>query len=185
MHNGFPNLLRKLEQFDTATVAAIISNAALRNEANAFLDAAKNAPVQTYMLAIQAQLFRLVAALLPIDTDCTTDAPSKPQTPVPWPTVYSDLFGFATGWLGWNPEQPWQATPQEITQAFIAHTTKLKAIHCGADDTEDDTKEEQRQANIEAGLDPEFDRSGLASLRRIGKRLPPPCACSCQRMAAT
>ena len=168
MHGGFPNLIKKLEEFDTATVAALISNSAPRQEAEAFLTASKNTPVQPLMLATQAQLFRLIGALLPSDPDTSTDTPQAAQKAVPWSTVYSDLFGLATGWLGWNPEQAWQATPQEITQAFIAHTTKLKAMHGGDDIEQSDISDEQRQANIEAGLDPEFDRQGLQSLSGLG-----------------
>jgi len=35
----------------------------------------------------------------------------------------------------------------------------------GADAPEGDAKEAQRQANIVAGLDPEFDREGLRALK--------------------
>lgn len=168
MHGGFPNLIKKLEEFDTATVAALISNSAPRKEAEAFLAASRNTPVQPYMLATQAQLFRLIGALLPSGPDTSTNAPQAAQKAVPWSQVYSDLFGLATGWLGWTPEQAWQATPQEITQAFIAHTTKLKAMHGGDDTEQSNISDEQRQANIKAGLDPEFDRQGLQSLSGLG-----------------
>ena len=171
MHEGFPNLLQKLGEFDTATVVALIQNAAPRDQAEAFLAATKNAPLQAYMLATQAQLFRLVGALLPSEPDNTTRPARALQKPVAWSQVYSDLFGLATGWLGWNPEQAWQATPLEITQAFIAHTDKLKALHGGGDEPETGNNVEQRQANIELGLDPEFDRAGLAALRGRGSAI--------------
>lgn len=121
------------------------------------------------MLATQAQLFRLVAALLPNSPEGTTAPATSPRKATPWSKVYSDLYGLATGWLGWTPDQTWDATPQEITDAFLAYTDKLKALR-GGDESEDNSgnSEEQRQANIEAGYDPEFDRVGFAALRGLG-----------------
>ena len=75
----------------------------------------------------------------------------------------------ATGWLGWSPDTAWNATLPEIINAFEGHTDKLKAL-CGGDDEEQNqgNTEEQRQANIDAGYDPEFDRAGYAALRNMG-----------------
>ena len=90
--------------------------------------------------------------------------------PVTWLEFYADLYENATGWLGWTPNQAWNATPTENCRAYAGHVAKLKAIHgSGEEDKQLSQKSpdpEQAARNVAAGLDPEFDRAGLNALKR-------------------
>ena len=44
------------------------------------------------------------------------------------------LFRIATGWIGWTPQQAWDASPAEIIEAYKGRVDLLKAIFGGADD---------------------------------------------------
>lgn len=171
LHDGFPALLHKIEEFDTGTVKAIITYSADRQDAERLLNHAAKQPLLGFVQAAQSPLFDLVTALLPNAPDITDDqaAPTTGNS-MPWAEVFNDLFGLATGWLGWTPQTAWQATPQEITDAFTAHIAKLKAIHGTADD-EGEAKphsKTEHQKIVEQGFDPEFDRAGLFALKDMG-----------------
>ena len=164
---GFPALILKLQELDTATIKAVIHAAATdRQEATAFLSGLANKPLHMIDNTFLEPLYRLITGLMspsrkPAETQST-------GTPVEWSDLYADLFKIATGWLGWTPTDAWAATLIEITEAFDGHVAKLKALHGdGETDTADNaaTDAAQRQANIDAGLDPDFDRSGLLALR--------------------
>ena len=167
MHDGFPALLNKIEELDTRTVWSVITAAAGKTATDDLFAYAATQPLSRFAQAAQAPLFDLVAALLPEQPDAK--ASTATGTPSPWSQVYRELFKIATGWLGWPPDTAWNATPQEITDAFSAHIDKLKAIHGSGDDEPTGQTEEQRQHNVELGLDPEFDRSGLHALSGLGK----------------
>ena len=70
-----------------------------------------------------------------------------------------------TGWLGWPPSEVWNASTAELEAAVLAHFDRLVLMTPGADAPKGDAKEAQRQANIAAGLDPDFDREGLCALK--------------------
>ncbi len=180
LHDGFPALLHKIQQFDTRTIAACITAGAPDRQAtqNLFIYAATQ-PLSTFRRAVQAPVMELVAALLPQPTEASNNATSAATgtgTPQPWAKVFQDLFGIATGWLGWTPEAAWRATPQEITDAFAAHIEKLKAIHGAGDgDTATVTNSSytpERLKQIEdQGFDPAFDRAALHALSKKGRAI--------------
>jgi hypothetical protein len=99
---------------------------------------------------------------------CLTHCLTLPCKPVAWADLYADLYKLSTGWLGWTPDTAWNATLPEILNAFDGHIDLLKAVHGGGEDQSADSStmtNKQRQENIEAGLDPDFDRAGLRALK--------------------
>jgi hypothetical protein len=78
--------------------------------------------------------------------------------PMPFVEYHTKLFGIATGWLGWSPEQAWNATPAEILEAQKSHREKLVLIYGGKND-EDQTIERQ---------DGKLDPSVRAELNALG-----------------
>ena len=175
LHDGFPALVRKIEEFDTRTIAAIITASANKEAAQELFLYAATQPLSTFKQAAQAPLIALVTALLPRPKEAPKDTASTDTAahdPQPWSKVFEDLFGLATGWLGWTPDTAWHATPQEITDAFAAHVEKLKAIHGAADEDEDTTPAtytpEQLHQIEEQGHDPAFDRGALHALKGKG-----------------
>lgn len=163
LHGGFPELLRKIEEFDTMTIRQVITATAVRDAAEALFTHLALLPLADFHAATQRPCFELVTAFFPENPKTNSKQPNTAHR-TPWCELFQELYGFATGWLGWTPETAWNATPQEITDAYSAHVIKLKAIHGEAEETGNQQTPEQRKQNIELGLDPEFDRAGLTEL---------------------
>ncbi|WP_219907819.1 phage tail assembly chaperone, partial [Cereibacter changlensis] len=150
------------------TIRRVILIAATdRSAAEAFLSHMAGQPLRTFTEATHGPLASLCAALMPSPTASTKPRTTSAKT-MPWADYYSELFQIATGWLGWSPDTAWNATPAEITCAFDGHVAMLKTIHRSADE-EDNSPADQarRERNLAAGLDPDFDREGLHSLRSL------------------
>lgn len=169
LHDGFGPLFQRIDTFDTTTIRQVILVAATdRNAAEAFLRHMATQPLRTLAEATHGPLASLCAALMPSPTTST-----KPRNPsaktMPWADYFRELFQIATGWLGWSPDTAWNATPAEITSAFDGHVAKLKAIHGSPEHQDESTTEnqQQRERNIAAGLDPDFDREGLHALKAL------------------
>lgn len=170
LHDGLPNLIKKISEWDTATVRAVITHATPEGVGRLLKDA-ENAPLSVFMRECQPALFELLAALIPENDAAKGDNFTVNLT---WEEAFEDLFAIGTGWLGWSPAETWDATPSEIMTAFSAHADKLKAIHGGGEDDDNaahENSEDQRQANIDAGLDPDFDRAGLVALKHLQRRM--------------
>lgn len=169
LHGGFPNLFRKIEEFDTQTIWHVIKESAGKTVTDELFSYVATKPLSGFTQAAQAPCFELLAALLPEASEGDTAAPS--DKPMQWGDVFRQLFKIATGWLHWPPETAWNAAPQEITDAYDGHIEMLKAIHGTADETETDKGPsiEQRKQNKELGLDPDFDRAGLFALKGLSE----------------
>lgn len=168
LHDGFPALLHKLDEFDTRTIRAVIRIAATdQKDAAALLAAVRALPLRPFHHACAGPVLALCASFLaPVHHD-TGNAPAETGNAKahPWAEVFAEMYRIATGWLGWTPAEAWQATPAEIAQAFEGHIGKLKAIHGATDETDTPASAEQQAANRAAGLDPDFDRTGLHALK--------------------
>lgn len=167
---GFPAMFRALAEGNFTTISEIIlAGASSRQDAAAFLLLARGRPLTSFFDDVRMPLAELVSMLMPAPVQrLDTASPIPSGKSVAWPDFYAHQFEQATGWLGWTPEQAWNATPTEIDRAFSAHIAKLKAIHgSGEDEKKADkpTAPEQAERNVAAGLDPDFDRSGLQSLK--------------------
>ncbi|WP_375763076.1 phage tail assembly chaperone [Bradyrhizobium sp. Pha-3] len=57
-------------------------------------------------------------------------------TPMSFEEGFTKLFRIATGWLGWTPEQAWNATPAEIMEAYQGRMEMLSAIFGSGKDKE-------------------------------------------------
>lgn len=165
LHGGFPELLRKLEEFDTFTVWQVITAGAGKTATNALFGYVTTQPLSGFANAALAPLFEFVTALLPTSADADETKPESVKA-LAWSDLFMQLYGYAAGWMGWTPETALNATPQEITDAFEAHMSKLMAIH-GAPEEPQGPSDEQRRENVQNGFDPEFDRAGLESLRAL------------------
>ena len=171
LHGGFPALLSKLHEFDTATIREIIRYAAPdRADAQTLLNALSGAALRTFQQVTLAPAFALLTALMtPLSEKITGEAAKASATKaVAWADLYADLYKLATGWLGWTPYTAWNATLPEILNAIDGHIDQLKTVHGGSEDqatTAPTMTNDQRQANIDAGLDPDFDRAGLHALK--------------------
>lgn len=168
---GLAALYAALEDLNFTIISEIIlvSESGGNQSAAAFLTAVQRRPLFPFFLAVRAPLFELVSMLTPAPEKRAQQL-HKTGKQVTWAEVFAALYDRATGWLGWTPEQAWNATPTEIDRAYRAHLEKLKAIHGGGSDEEKEPDPEQAERNVAAGLDPEFDRAGLQALKSSGRR---------------
>jgi len=170
LHGGFPKLLSKIEEFDTHTIWHVITAAASKAASEPLFAHASANSLMGLQRAVQAPCFELVTAIFPVSPSDIGNEPTS-TNPIPWADLFKDLYGYATGWLGWTPETAWNATPREIMDAMDAYAAMQKAIHGSPEETDTGPSEEQRRENEANGLDPEFDRAGLHALKQIsGKR---------------
>ena len=115
-------------------------------------------------------LAEFVLAVAGIDPDNTTPPEPAPGKQISPDEAFTKLFEFATGWLGWTPEEAWNATPSEIIAAKNGRTDLitdvLKAVFGSGEAEKSDTQytPEQVAQIIASGTDPAFDRAGLAKL---------------------
>jgi hypothetical protein len=175
MHNGFVPLLLKVQQGHTGTLHQIVINSAIdRSAAQNLLHAMKGAKLISVQQALIGPAFGILTLLMTPEThkDQAEATKAGKSKPIKWADLYADLYKIATGWLGWPPATAWAATLPEILSAFDGHIEQLKAVHGTADEGTTDTpamSADQRQSNIDAGLDPEFDRAALHALKaKIG-----------------
>lgn len=164
---GFPAMFRALEEGSFTVISEIILTTALRQDAAAFLFLVHGRPLSPFIGAIRLPLAELVSMLMPAPDPKAKQVRTSGK-PVAWSDFYADLYENATGWLGWTPDQAWNATPTEICRAYAGHVAKLKAIHNGGEDDKSTDKApdpDQAARNEAAGLDPEFDRAGLRALK--------------------
>ena len=169
MHDGYPELFKRIEQFDSRTVYAVISATATDlKAAERYIRSYAKQPLHALKEAIYGPILILCMALMPRGDDAYAgSSTATPRKPVAWADAYADLYQIGTGWLGWTPETTWNATPTEISDAFKGHVAMLKAVHGASDDDDSNgntNTPEQRAANVANGLDPDFDRAGLRAL---------------------
>lgn len=166
---GYVGLLSDLTSFKLATVHAVIrASSTCARDAERLIGALGALPLRRVQEITNSALVTLTARLINIgDSQDSADTQSTSK-PIAWADFHRDLFKMATGWLGWSPEQTYSATIPEIMLAIEGHVDLLKATNGAADIEEETNTEDQRKANIAAGLDPDFDRAGLASLRGMG-----------------
>lgn len=168
---GFPALFRALEEGSFTIISEIIRAASCNaSDAAAFLSSLPGKPLSSFIPAMRMPLAELVSMLMPAPSakpdNSAVNAPSGKS--IAWGEFYAHQFEQATGWLGWTPEQAWNATPTEIDRAYSGHIAKLKAIHGSGEGDKPAEKAldpEQAAHNVAAGLDPEFDRAGLRALK--------------------
>lgn len=153
--HGFPALFRAPFDFNMTVLSEIILTACSdRQSAAAFLSSLSGKPLFPFFMAVQQPLADLLS-MFTLESDPKAPPSTGTDKLMPWLEVYRTLYRRATGALGWTPEAAWNATPTEITEAYVGRF--------GSGGTQPDP--EQAARNEALGLDPEFDRAGLRALK--------------------
>lgn len=84
--------------------------------------------------SIREQLQAFVLKLSGHDGD--DSEPASSGKPMPYDEYFTTLYRIATGWLGWEPNAAWDATPAEIIEAQKGRVELLRAIFGGEDKPE-------------------------------------------------
>lgn len=123
--------------------------------------------------AAQIPFFLFVGACIGIGDDNTekhpVDIAEAKGEPFDLLKALTEFFEVGTGWLGWTPEETWNATPAEIMAAQRGNIAKLKAIYGSTDKEAPNQPEaytpEQLNQIERQGFDPAFDRDGITALK--------------------
>lgn len=169
---GFEAIVTGVMWQSYSAIRSVIAAAATdRAQADSFLAACARLPLAPFIPAAQAATLSLIANILPEPAEAAESRTTTATTT--WGEYLSDLFGYATGWLGWTPSEVWNTSPREIEAAFAAHVDRLVRTTPGAsstareatsDDYDDDLMARLQDPN-DATLDPHFDRAGLRRLQ--------------------
>lgn len=164
--HGLPGLLAAVQGFNITVIADVLLEAGIKPSLMLADIAAIGLKATRHRLTEPLAAFVLaVAGIDPNDTAQpapSTDKPIDPQQ------VFAQLFGIATGALGWTPEEAWNATPTEIVAAHNGQTAHLIRTGVLIEQAPADEYTPERLKQIEEqGFDPAFDREGLAALRGI------------------
>ena len=150
---GIPGAwLAVMRQTYTGIRAVILATATDRAAAFSVLASLSSKPLASFLGHAQAACLDLMMHLLP--------EPQANARPDPAATVHGcleNLFLFGTVGAKWHPAEVWNTSARELQRIALAAVPS-------DDDTTGPTAE-QRQANIDAGLDPDFDRAGLHALK--------------------
>jgi len=165
--HGLPALYVAAQDFNVTVIADVLREAAIKPS----LLLAEIAAIGLGKVRnrLTGPLVQFVLAIAGIDpTDAT---PSKPATgrPIDPEQVFAQLFGVATGALGWAPEEAWNATPAEIIAAHNGQTAHLIRTGVLIEQTPGQTAnhytEDQLRQIEENGHDPAFNRASLHALK--------------------
>jgi hypothetical protein len=172
--HGLSGLLAAVQGFNITTIMDVLREGSIKPS----LLLAEIAAVGLHAVRnrLTGSLAEFVLAVAGIDPDDATPTESAPGKPVAPERVFAQLFGIATGWLGWTPEEAWNATPAEIIAARVGRadliSDVLKAVFGSAEvsgaTTDVYTEEQLRKIEAE-GRDRAFDRAGLHSLKNKGR----------------
>lgn len=172
MPGGFGHLVDQISrQSLTAIKTTIRATATDRAAAERLLAGLEGKPLGPFARRAQADCLDLLMVILAPAQDKAQGPRDGHDRAVPLSHYLSDLFRYATGWLGWPPSVAWDASPDEIATAFDAHVDRLVRMTPGATGTPDraapaDTYTPERLRQIEAqDHDPAFDRAGLHALK--------------------
>ncbi|WP_051311284.1 hypothetical protein [Bradyrhizobium sp. Cp5.3] len=129
---GFQNLSRYLAEGSITTAIDLINATIVDQSAWAAYALADTNSVVLDIVGALDQLQNFVVILCGADAN----SPDKPQTSKPMPFIehFTQLFQIGTGWLGWAPEDVWDATISEIVNAKIGREAMLRAIFGGGKD---------------------------------------------------
>jgi hypothetical protein len=148
----------------TALYAVIRATATDRNEAERLLAYAATKPLGPLVIEAQAACLALLMVILAPAQGGATNTETTTGPEIPLRQFYTELFSLATSWLHWPPSEVWNASVAEIVTALEAQAERdLRRVRVTPED--EGAKAAQRQANIAAGLDPDFDRAGLQALK--------------------
>ena len=152
-----------MRQSYTGIRQVLLATATDQAAALSLLASLSGKPLAPFLGPAQAACLDLLQHLLP-EPDAAPEAPA-PVMVITTAEHLTNLFTFGTVIVGWPPAEVWTASPRELTLIATAYYDRQERIADAMSGKRPGQSAEQRQANIDAGLDPEFDRHGLQALK--------------------
>jgi hypothetical protein len=174
--HSFPSLLAAVQAFNVTIIMDMLREAAIEPRLlRAEMTQHGLGSTRNRLTGPLAQFVLAIAGIDPDDATPPVPATDKPADPE---QVFTDLFRYGTGWLGWTPEETWNATPAEIIAARNGRTDLimdvLQAVYGPAEKGQVENKPSQTvnayspevlQQIKEQGHDPAFDRNAAAAFK--------------------
>lgn len=130
-YDGFDKLFRLVSGGSLSAIATVIREGA--GDDAVVRHSLDHMPIKTGLDCMVLPCLQFILALSGADDAAEKGATGKP---VPFADHHANLFRIATGWLGWTPEDAWNASPAEILEAYKGRTEMLAAIFGGKSDAD-------------------------------------------------
>lgn len=160
-HGDLASLVAKLAETSVVAIADVIREcSASRSDLVALLEQGET-PIGISLQDIAPRLMPLVPGFAGVDPN---DKPAHTETgdTIPLAEHLVKLFGLATGAIGWPPETAWQATPAEITAAYMGRVDLLAVIFGGSSEGEGSNDNSDP-------MSARLDEEGLAAIAHMGR----------------
>lgn len=124
-YDGFHNLSRHLADGSLTAALDIISATIVDAKAWGEYALPANGAVVRDLMAATGDLIEFVLVLAGADK---SSGKADAGQPMPFDEYFTQLFQIGTGWLGWTPDDTWEATAAEIINAQKGRMDMLKAL---------------------------------------------------------
>lgn len=135
-YDGFQNLSRYLAEGSLTAALDIISATIVDAKAWGEYALPANGAVVRDLMAATGDLIEFVFVLAGADEKSSGKATTGDQ--IPFGEAFTHLFEVATGWLGWAPDDAWDATPAEILAAQRGRVAMLTFLFGSKADDQSD-----------------------------------------------
>ncbi|WP_314945897.1 hypothetical protein [Bradyrhizobium cosmicum] len=125
-YDGFYNLSRHLAEGSITTAVDLINATIVDQKAWASYALAPDSTVIRDLVAALGDLIEFVFVLTGADEKPRDNESTGEQ--IPFDEAFTNLFEVATGWLGWTPDDAWDATIAEILAAKRGRVAMLNAL---------------------------------------------------------
>lgn len=135
-YDGFHNLIRAVAGGNLSAISDVIKEGCGQATAlTDFLDTTDDLPLAISLDLLISPICAFILSLGGIETAIQIVA----REPIAFVDYHTKLFRIATGWLGWTPDQAWNATPAEILEAQQGRAEMLASIFGGGNKPDDET----------------------------------------------
>jgi hypothetical protein len=139
-YEGFHNLSEAIALGHFAAFADLIREASDDPKAvDYYFEYIGNNPMLVSIMELREPLLKFILILSGANAKGGDKTGSGPR--ITFEEYHIKLFRIATGWLGWTPDQAWNATPAEILEAHKGRLEMLAAIF-GSKKADDISREE-------------------------------------------
>lgn len=156
---GLNRLIDDLRACSARTIVAIIREAAPDSDFTRFIREFDELPFYMRTAALTGPLIGYLLDLSGFDPDASEEPGDAEADTMPLTEYYERLFELATCWLGWPPEDAWNALPAEIVRAYKGRVAMLKAIFGGEDKPKQPTTAKEARAKFAAVMSRMMKRS--------------------------
>ena len=166
-YGDFHNLVERIAECNLTACTDLIKHGGGGSEATNAFAAFVGRENIIGVMDIRNELLEFVL-ILSGAKDREPEGKASTAKPIPFEEYHTRLFRIATGWLGWTPDQAWNATPAEILEAHKGRLEMLAAIF-GSKKADDSISREEVTPELRARLNALGDTS-ILTMSQV-----PPC----------